>query len=342
MSRKSRMSVAAVEKLIEQRRLFQDWLGKLADNVEGMPPHVVERVRNDYRGRLDGVMAELAEHRDGLRESLEEAQQRHEGLEGQQQQRKDELAELRLRRHVGEVDDVRFKEQTTEMQGALDALRKELGAALRDIERYEEILDVIAEGDAHAVTPLPGEPEPEPAAAAEPAAVETAAEDEETAEPARGSEVTGDEPEAVAPPERERLEEKPSARPEAPAERRGVSRPGVDELAFLRSVTTTVGAVKLPPNPPAPPRKSPPAPSGPPAEEPVERVARVEHEEHVVGLDAAPGLLQLPPVEPHEPAQPSAGRASSTEGQLACKECGAVNRPTEWYCEKCGAELAAF
>ena len=26
---------------------------------------------------------------------------------------------------------------------------------------------------------------------------------------------------------------------------------------------------------------------------------------------------------------------------LKCQECGAMNRPTEWYCESCGAELAA-
>jgi uncharacterized OB-fold protein len=25
-----------------------------------------------------------------------------------------------------------------------------------------------------------------------------------------------------------------------------------------------------------------------------------------------------------------------------CAECGALNVPTEWYCERCGAELAAL
>jgi len=27
---------------------------------------------------------------------------------------------------------------------------------------------------------------------------------------------------------------------------------------------------------------------------------------------------------------------------LKCQECGALNYPTEWYCERCGAELAAL
>ncbi|HXZ84852.1 MAG TPA: zinc-ribbon domain-containing protein, partial [Myxococcota bacterium] len=27
---------------------------------------------------------------------------------------------------------------------------------------------------------------------------------------------------------------------------------------------------------------------------------------------------------------------------LKCPECGTLNSPTEWYCEKCGAELSNF
>jgi hypothetical protein len=27
---------------------------------------------------------------------------------------------------------------------------------------------------------------------------------------------------------------------------------------------------------------------------------------------------------------------------LKCAECGAMNFPTEWYCERCGAELASL
>jgi hypothetical protein len=50
-------------------------------------------------------------------------------------------------------------------------------------------------------------------------------------------------------------------------------------------------------------------------------------------------------------AQPSAsggrsGAASETGGApaktLRCSECGTMNYPTEWYCERCGGELAAL
>lgn len=35
-------------------------------------------------------------------------------------------------------------------------------------------------------------------------------------------------------------------------------------------------------------------------------------------------------------------RASQASRSLKCGECGTLNFPTEWYCERCGGELAAF
>jgi hypothetical protein len=42
---------------------------------------------------------------------------------------------------------------------------------------------------------------------------------------------------------------------------------------------------------------------------------------------------------------PSALRPSgsaSAAKSLKCAECGAMNYPTEWYCERCGGELASL
>jgi hypothetical protein len=49
-----------------------------------------------------------------------------------------------------------------------------------------------------------------------------------------------------------------------------------------------------------------------------------------------------PAPRPEPPATPVAGDKSTATRTLRCGECGAMNRPTEWYCEKCGAELAAL
>jgi uncharacterized OB-fold protein len=40
---------------------------------------------------------------------------------------------------------------------------------------------------------------------------------------------------------------------------------------------------------------------------------------------------ERPAVEPQE----------AVARTVRCGECGAMNRPLEWYCEKCGAELTA-
>ncbi len=41
-------------------------------------------------------------------------------------------------------------------------------------------------------------------------------------------------------------------------------------------------------------------------------------------------------------AETSSQPIKSTAKTLKCSECGTMNLPTEWYCERCGAELAAL
>jgi hypothetical protein len=47
---------------------------------------------------------------------------------------------------------------------------------------------------------------------------------------------------------------------------------------------------------------------------------------------------ELPPALPlPQPLEPDA----EDPKPLKCRDCGTMNLPTEWYCEQCGAELAA-
>jgi len=307
MSRKSRTTVTAVEKLIEQRRQYEDWLAKLDLNEDDMPDHVVERVRNDYRARLSDVMAELAEHQDSLREALAESQERGATLRTEETKKQDEMAELKLRRKVGELEENRFRELSGELKIVLDSLARDIGAAQRDIERYEEILGTIAEAEA------PAEPEPEP-------------------EPEPEEEPSSPEPEPQLP----LAQQEPVRAPEPPAPRRsspGIEKPRIeeDELAFLRSVTATASSGRAA----KPAKPAPPAPPPPPAP---------ENTAPPVTVDAYPHRVVLPPVEETEPAKPAPAKLPGAEEPktLVCGECGAKNRPTEWYCEKCGAELSSF
>jgi hypothetical protein len=110
----------------------------------------------------------------------------------------------------------------------------------------------------------------------------------------------------------------PAAVPDATRTAPKADRPK-DELDFLKSVAVdqssslsaqAAAGNKLPPEPPAP--------IAPPAPEPASAKAS---------------------------EAPSQGRSSGSSSQaktLKCGECGTLNRPTEWYCERCGAELAAL
>ena len=100
------------------------------------------------------------------------------------------------------------------------------------------------------------------------------------------------------------LAEEPDLIPPAPAKTQ--TQPPGDELAFLKSVSDEQSR---------PPRR--PSNPGMPAQT----------------ATAAP--------RPPEAATPAPAKvASGVAKTLKCGECGTLNRPTEWYCERCGAELA--
>jgi hypothetical protein len=115
------------------------------------------------------------------------------------------------------------------------------------------------------------------------------------------------------------------------------------ELAFLNSV------VERPEAAPAPVAAAPaPAPVAP-APAPVAPAPRV-------ATGDIPLVTSLQDSDEHEPAnaQPqtlrqTAGTPAFLKGMpteqvksLKCQECGTMNYPTEWYCERCGGELAAM
>jgi hypothetical protein len=117
-----------------------------------------------------------------------------------------------------------------------------------------------------------------------------------------------------------------------------------EELAFLNSVVDRTGMSAAPA--PAPPRS--PTPVQPPP-------AVVEEVPIVTSLEA-PEFAKAEAREAREAAReataagrPTSGTPAFLKGMpteqvktLKCQECGTMNYPTEWYCERCGGELAAM
>lgn len=136
------------------------------------------------------------------------------------------------------------------------------------------------------------------------------------------------------------IRQKPAPRPVAapqPASRplgapipRAESDSTIDELAFLNSVVERPESV------------APPAPQPVPA-------PRIEDIPLVTSLEAAERADQQQVAARDTQTMREAGTPAFLKGMpteqvktLKCQECGTMNYPTEWYCERCGGELAAM
>jgi hypothetical protein len=90
---------------------------------------------------------------------------------------------------------------------------------------------------------------------------------------------------------------------------------------------------------------SPPSPKPPPRKTPIDELAFLksvsDDDKNSPSPRRASGA-QFQPVEPEAaPVVPTNADAEAVK-TLKCKECGTMNTATEWYCENCGAELAAM
>jgi hypothetical protein len=66
-----------------------------------------------------------------------------------------------------------------------------------------------------------------------------------------------------------------------------------------------------------------------------------DNPQNAVATAAPPTAPGAPPATPG-PSSPSVEPRRDQEKTLKCPECGTMNYATEWYCERCGGELATF
>ncbi len=179
----------------------------------------------------------------------------------------------------------------------------------------------------------------------------------------------------------EQLEEAPSvqvqpAAPSIPIHEQSISAaaepaqplaPGFDELAFLKAVVgrpTPIIGTRHPSEPALVPKRATPEPrrpsatpkrgaaAEPPPAKPERAASETPAEPNPYALPEPPTPFPDPVPEPRvsqemtPPRESFFGRPTPRTSEaiksLRCQECGTLNYPTEWYCERCGGELAAF
>lgn len=309
-------NIAEIGGLLATRQQLTGWLDRLDAAGSGAPDSVRSKVRADYRARLAQVVTQLGTHADLISSTLEglRAQAREFG-----QLRSEELevrAEAELRHSVGEYSDDEWQLVELESSGKIEGFDQELDRLSVEISRLEEVQGLIA----------PAHPVAEPA-------------------PVRQSRPAAHEPELTV---THGVEMPPM--PEYPAEQ--------PALTLIKDAAPAAAPLPRPEAPRFVPRGGAPKPresganrampfpqsastASAPAAAPQDELAFLRS----VTLDSAPSSARLTPNSTHAAVSPldREERPSTTVSKtLKCGECGSPNRPTEWYCERCGAELAAL
>ena len=336
-----------VSALYEERQRFEAWLAALEAKRATTPVHIYTRVHADYGARLQRVVEELRTHRTALQELESTLIDRLTALDSDEAKHRDEAAEAELRATVGELASDHFNEVTERTGAAIAGLSEERTRVQAELSQLRHLLDV-------GTAPLPV------------AAVTT---EQQRADESRirmvdsGAPVPRaslDEP-APPPADWELAFEKavtgsnapPRTSGQRPAEKAPQTNP-FDDLEFLKTMvdrnTGEHGVVSSTPEP----ASAAPAPEPVvtvPASPPVRQRPSQPVPAPASGL---PLIMPDAPAPPRvEPRFPHAGGRESVPSYLKeappeqvktlkCQECGTLNYPTEWYCERCGAELAAL
>jgi hypothetical protein len=341
----SNRSLSELPALIAERRRYESWLVALDARRETTPSHVFERVQSDYQARLARVVEQLEAHRHIIDEERNSVQSRLSLLVAEERMRRDERSELELRSHVGELVGENAASAFKTVDESIKQLVAEKHGLETRIDELEALLDqrytppaarasgktvaedvLAAEAAAREAQPAPAAAAPvtaapAPAYAPAPAPAPARAPAPPAAAAPIAPPVAAPEPQQPAPPARQ-----PTA---APAKATETS---FDELAFLKTVVGPDGASES-------------------------LVAKSRRDTALVRDERAAESLLAGLANPVVNAsaekplaanvtgnQPITLRAGATEQPktLKCNECGGMNYPTEWYCERCGAELAAL
>jgi Skp family chaperone for outer membrane proteins len=331
----------AIAALLQERQRYEQWLAALESRRATTSSHVYARVYADYESRLGRVLEELGGRSAELRQVVETLTDRVNTLQTEENGHRDVRAEAELRAAVGEYSPEQWREvsQTSEADIARIAARR--AEAASELAQVQQLLNMATatsrRPDAGAAAVAAAPVAAAPAYGAEGAAAQA------TGRPApRASGAAG-------------AARASGAAAAAPSE-------SFDELAFLHSVVEPKdqgGAV--PAQPAAPARASAPAaraktpgaaaavpPAGPPASP--ERLTVTPPDLPVVGesrqVPDSAGLSDDAPRRQPSKTDPVPLFLRDVPVEqiktLKCAECGNMNYPTEWYCERCGGELAAM
>lgn len=325
MTKPKTNALESLRALIAERQQYEQWITTLESKREGTPAHVFERVQNDYHTRLHRVVEDIKGHAEELQLSITTLSSRLIEVARDEDTKREALQEAELRAMVGEYEPQQWQQLKADAEQALERIaadRVSLDSQLGELRSIQKLSEVGSTGSVDQVdfgeSPTSPEPASEPAAASVRDEALMATPDTSQAASSRA-------PEPVPPPGVTSSQHSNAARDQG-------NFPLEDAAAASAAVLSSPPPV---PTPQAPMSASSSSSSG-------------------SGSSSSAGSSSGTPT----PSRPRSGKTPPFGGQAAkakqaesrteqaktlkCPECGTPNYPTEWYCERCGGELATM
>ena len=319
MTKDAQPGLENVAALILERQRIESWLATLEARRASTPDHVYQRVQGDYSVRLKAITDQLIARSAALKTHVEQLTLRLTQLEAEAKRYRDVRAESELRMQVGELSVADWNAKARECDEGVARLTESQTQARASLAQAREILAMVSGAGAN------GSGRQRAARAATPprASGSTPAIDGLQV----GSQLNG-----------------------SGASTSG-SHPNLNELEFLKTVVGNPTAPKGTPTPPEP------KPEGAPelSETLLDRMNQVQKSSLRPESDAESLLKGIGTPDPNKPPPLAANVTEQNPIELKpkpggperhktlkCHECGTMNYPTEWYCERCGAELSAL
>lgn len=338
----------ALEALLAEKRKHEGYLAKLEERRAGTPEHVFARLRDEYITKLTDAQVKAAMEAESLSEGLVEDEAAVQESLDKLSALEEEKLEAELRAAVGEIDPKEWQKKLTTFNAAISMAEKERDARTGIFERTRamltEALGNIAASNAPSApssgeapsAPMPTKPRPTQTMAGGPNFDELAFLNSVVARPnpsgtprfdttqERLAKQTPSVPERVSKPT-------PAEGAAAPMPPRVSGAQAQPSLPLAPAPQETAAAESKPDPTPVPELKAEPTAPEPKAQAKPEPKAAPQPLPEDEEEDSVPSVLGRP--------TPRTSQAIKT---LKCAECGSMNYPTEWYCERCGGELAAL
>ena len=323
----------AVASLMLERQRYEAWISQLESRRAITPPHVFDRVRADYERRLREVTTQLAGRTSEVQGTMTALTERLARLQSEETTLRDQRYEQELRSHVGEITTEQWAKVEKDHDDRLGRIAAERGNITGEIARLQQMLSMaghrdgspaasaaISGGDARVVS---GEAKRQPGFDE----LEFLKSVTDGAKGGASKILNG--PAGLTPTPAEPMVGRPSA-----------SIPAVKSGATPARLTSVQGEKKPTPSSSADSSagvRSPLAQSGSFPADSSGSLPLSDREQTKASEEAAKAEK-----EPEEVPAFLRDVPQEQTKTLRCGDCGAMNFPTEWYCERCGAELAGM